>query len=44
MRSPLTTPPGGGPPARKAGVGFRTYFQPIDIDYGNRRSGRVVDG
>ncbi len=44
MRFPLTTPPGGGPVMREAGIGFRSRFQIIDVDYANRSSGRVVDG
>lgn len=44
MRFPLTTPPGGGPLRREAGLGFRTYFQTLRIDYQNRSSGQVVDG
>jgi hypothetical protein len=44
MRFPLTTPPGGGPPAREPGIGFRSYFQALHIDYNNRVSGVVVDG
>lgn len=44
MRFPLTTPPGGGPVRREAGIGFRDRFQIIYVDYGNRSSGRVVDG
>ena len=44
MRFPLTTPPGGGPPLRSAGIGFRTYFQTLEIDFENRSSGHVVDG
>lgn len=44
MRFPLTAPPGGGPVAREAGIGFRTYFQSLQIDHGGRVDGRVVDG
>lgn len=44
MRFPLTTPPGGGKPARVAGLGFRTYFQTIEVDYDARTHGTVVDG
>lgn len=44
MRFPLTTPPGGGPVRREAGIGFRDRFQFIYVDYDNRSSGRVVDG
>jgi hypothetical protein len=44
MRFPLTTPPGGGPTKREAGIGFRERFQVIHVDYANRSSGRVVDG
>lgn len=44
MRFPLTTPPGGGPAARGAGIGFRTYFQTLHFDYANRTGGHVVDG
>jgi hypothetical protein len=29
---------------REAGIGFRDRFQIIYVDYGNRSSGRVVDG
>jgi hypothetical protein len=43
MRFPLTKPPGGGPVARQAGIGFRTYFQVLHIDYENRIRGQVVD-
>lgn len=44
MRFPLTTPPGGGPVGRAAGIGFRDYFQTFQMDYENRVRGRVVDG
>lgn len=44
MRFPLTTPPGGGPPAREAGIGFRSYFQTFQIDYARRTTAHVVDG
>lgn len=44
MRFPLTTPPGGGQPARKAGLGFRDYFQYLEVDYDGRMQGTVVDG
>ncbi len=44
MRFPLTTPPGGGEPARAAGLGFRTYFQTFELDYDARTHGTVVDG
>ena len=43
MRFPLTNPPGGGPVTRQAGIGFRTYFQELHIDYDNRIHGQVVD-
>jgi hypothetical protein len=43
MRFPLTKPPDGGPVARQAGIGFRTYFQVLHIDYANRIRGQVVD-
>lgn len=44
MRFPITAPPGGGPPAREAGIGFRDCFVPIQIDYDHRSQGRVVSG
>lgn len=44
VRLPLTTPPGGGPPAREAGIGFRAGFQSFSIDYEGRMSGQIVDG
>jgi hypothetical protein len=44
MRFPLTTPPGGGPAKRSAGIGFREYFQTLHIDYSDRIKGRLVDG
>lgn len=44
MRFPLTTPRGGGPPGREAGIGFRAYFQTFRIDYDNRVRGIIVDG
>ena len=44
MRFPLTEPPGGGPPRREAGLGFRAYVQTFHIDSQKRTSGRVVDG
>ncbi len=44
MRFPLTTPPGGGKPARAAGLGFRTYFQIIEVDYDACTKGTLVDG
>ena len=43
MRFSLSTPPGGGPAKREAGIGFRDRFQGIFIDHDKRR-GRVVDG
>lgn len=42
MRFPITNPPSGGPPARESGIGYRDLFQPMQIDYENRRQGRVV--
>lgn len=44
MRYLLTNPPGGQAPARETGIGFRTYFQPIDVDHEGRGTGHVVDG
>lgn len=44
LRFPLTSPPGGGKVMREAGIGFRRFFQFLNIDYANRSSGRVVDG
>ncbi|MFA6575821.1 MAG: hypothetical protein WCS84_10410 [Nocardioides sp.] len=44
MRFPLTTPPGGGPAGREAGIGFRDRFQVLYVDHANRSSGRIVDG
>jgi hypothetical protein len=43
MRFPLTNPPGGGAVTRQAGIGFRTYFHQLHIDYDNRIRGQVVD-
>ena len=43
MRFPLTTPPGGGPVRREAGVGFRNHFQVLHIDHAGRSQGQVVD-
>ena len=44
MRFPLTTPPGGGPPRRQAGIGFRDWFQIMHVDHADRSSGFIVDG
>jgi hypothetical protein len=44
MRFPITTPPGGGPSRREAGIGFRDRFQVLYVDHAKRSSGRVVDG
>lgn len=42
LRFPLTEPPGGGPIARPAGIGFRDCFVPMQMDYSNRITGSVV--
>ncbi len=43
LRFPLTSPPGGGPLKRDAGIGFREYFQVLHIDYEGGTTARVVD-
>lgn len=42
MRFPLTTPPGGGPARRSAGVAFRDSFIPLIFTGSAMRKGRVV--
>lgn len=41
MRWTLTNPPGGGPPRRDSGIGFRDVFIPVRVGPGQRV--RVVD-
>lgn len=44
MRFPVTTPPDGGPLDRKTGVALRSSFVPMDVNYADKFSGKVVDG
>lgn len=42
MRFPLTTPPGGGPPKRSAGIAFRDSFIPLKFTGSAMHNVRVV--
>lgn len=41
-RTPVTFPPDGTTAPRRSGVFFHDAFIPMDVDFGSRRSGRVV--
>ncbi|KYJ97535.1 hypothetical protein AUV07_15010 [Microbacterium sp. CH1] len=44
FRSPVTTPPDGDTPHRPIGIFFHRRFVPVNVDFENRFTGRVIEG